>query len=165
MKTLTKVAIGSLAAALMLAVSPFAFAHSKDKGDDNGFRFGSFIKAHLDVNDDGKISKDEREKADLAELRTHLNIGTVTAINGSTFTIDPKGPKSTTTVTTNASTVFTAKGAATTSSALKVGSKVFLVGTTTASSTTGDSFTASVVNIFAKGFGHMRGWFHLGFWR
>jgi len=95
------------------------------------------------------------------EKLSHFKVGVVTSLNGMVFTIDPIGSKSTTTVTTNASTVFKAKGAATTSAALSVGSKVFLMGTTTATSTSGDSFSASLVALIGKGFGHLRAWFFL----
>lgn len=85
--------------------------------------------------------------------------GVVTNVHGPVFTIDPIGLKNLVTVVTNASTTFFLNGAATTSSALEVGSRVFLSGTTTATSSEADSFTASVVKIFTEGFGKMKLWF------
>lgn len=81
--------------------------------------------------------------------------GTVTSVNGSVFTINPFGPKATTTVTTNGSTIFKVNGSATTSSAVTVGSRVVVVGTTTATSSTGDSITASIVRIITEGLGRL----------
>lgn len=155
----TKLIAASALAGVLLMGAPVAFAHDNGgRGEDKGLTIGQSIKAEIDLDHDGKVEKDEREEAK-DTLRTHVTAGVVTSINGSTFVIDPKGKQATTTVTTNGSTIFTVKGVATSSSALKVGSKVFLVGTTTATSTvTGDSFTASFVNIMAKGFGHLRFW-------
>lgn len=151
----TKFAIASAAAAVLLAGAPVAFAH---ENGDSGLHLGAFIKSQLDVDHDGKIEKSERERSDLVDLKSHITVGTVTSINGSTFVVDPVGKKSTTTVSTDSMTVFKVKGEATSSSALAVGSKVFLFGTTTATSTAGDSFSASMVSIIGKGLGHLRFW-------
>lgn len=99
-------------------------------------------------------------------FKSHINhvvSGVVTSINGSLFVVDPFSKKTpTTTVSTNASTTYKVNGQATTSSALGVGSKVILLGTTTATSTSGNTFSVSVVHIITKGFGHLKHWF---WWR
>src|SRR3989344_2809292 len=78
--------------------------------------------------------------------------GVVTSISGSTFTIDPIGAQSTTTVTTNGSTTYLLNGQATTSDALSVGSKVFVSGTTTSAT----SITAAIVSIWNSGISFLR---------
>lgn len=141
--------VASIAVALLL-LSPVAFAHDNKR-------------------DDRQERKSERTDGLRAWFNTHLHgkgkldhssvtVGTVVSINGSVFIIDPVGKKSTTTVSTNSSTVFKAKGATTSLSALEVGSKVFLFGTTTASSDTSASFSASLVKIIGEGLGHLRFW-------
>lgn len=87
-----------------------------------------------------------------------VGAGVVTSVSGSTFTIDPIGKQTTTTVTTNASTTYVQNGAATTSSALGVGSKVFIAGTTTSDTT----IAASIVSIWNSGISFLR---HLLFLR
>jgi hypothetical protein len=60
---------------------------------------------------------------------------------------------------TNSNTVIKGKGdTATTSAALQVGQRVVVVGTTTATSTSGDTFTASIVKILGDGLKHLRFW-------
>lgn len=78
--------------------------------------------------------------------------GIVSSINGSIFTVTPVGSSSTTTVATNASTVYRVNGVATTSGALSVGSRVLLVGTTTGDA----SVSATLVSIFTHGFGFLK---------
>src|SRR3989344_1246579 len=97
-------------------------------------------------------------RAEVAKKRSYVTAGIVTAVNGSTFTIESLGAHPKTIVTTDASTVIKARGGATTTSAIAVGSQVFVLGTTTATSTTGDSFSASLVRVLGKGFGHLRFW-------
>lgn len=106
-----------------------------------------------------EVSLEKMKKA--KDRLSHVALGVVTSVNGSVFTIDPVKRNGTTTVTTDANTTFTVNGQATTSSALGVGSKVLLFGTTTATSTSGSSFSASMVNIFANGFLHLKHWFSL----
>lgn len=74
--------------------------------------------------------------------------GVVTAITGSTITLDGFGKKGTTTVSTNASTVYSVNGTTATSGALTVGSTVFVAGTTTAAN---PSFTATVILVLKDG--------------
>jgi len=95
-----------------------------------------------------------------AEARSHVSTGVVTAIDGSVITINPVGAKATTSIVTDVSTVFKARGEATTSSAISVGSKVFAIGTTTSTSTStsGDTFVASMVKLIGDGFKHLRFW-------
>ena len=97
-------------------------------------------------------------RAKFAEKMSHLTGGIITSVSGSIFTIDNvKSP--TTTVVTNGNTVIKGKGnTATTSAALQVGQHVIVVGTTTATSTTGDTFTASIVKILGDGLKHLRFW-------
>jgi len=125
---------------------------------------GDMLYVHGDVNGTSVIAK---SIADITFLQmkaqekfSHIAAGIVTSIQGAVFTIDPVGAKSTTTVTTSSSTVFKVKGKgnATSSSAFQIGSLVVLKGTTTATSTSGDSFSASIVKILQNGFGHIRFW-------
>lgn len=102
-----------------------------------------------------KKMKDAKEKVG------KVAAGVVTSMNGTVFTIDAFKRNATTTVTTDANTAFKINGQATTSAALGVGSKVVLFGTTTATSTSGDAFSASVVHIMTKGLGYMKYWFWL----
>ncbi len=96
-----------------------------------------------------EIKNEWREKA------AHAKAGVVTAISGSGFTIEPFSLDSALSITTDSATLFKQNGEATTSSALAVGSRVMLSGTSTGST----SFSASIVEIFTKGFGHMKHWF------
>ena len=98
-------------------------------------------------------------KTIMDERMSHFTKGIVTNVTGSVFTIDPRGEKDVTTVTTDANTIFKVNGEVATSGALAVGSKVFLSGTTTASSTAADAFSASVVHIFTEGMKHLKRWF------
>ena len=79
--------------------------------------------------------------------------GVVTSVDGSTFTIKSLGTHSTTTVTTNASTTYKVNGVATTSSALKVGSRAFIFG-----STDSTGISASLVSILNIGVGFFKHW-------
>src|SRR3989344_4918265 len=99
-------------------------------------------------------------RARASEARSHVRVGIVTAVNGSTFTIESLGSHPKTTVTTDASTVVKAKHDATSSSAITVGTQVFVVGTTTASSnsSTNETLAASLVKILGKGLGHLKFW-------
>lgn len=159
-------------AAVTLFTAPVAFADDGHKsGLDRGLHLGQIVHARIGAilghegRGDGDSDADDVHAQASASLRaqikekfSHIAAGVVTSVSGSVFIIDPFGPKSTTTVSTNASTAFKVKGEATTSSALHIGSKVFLVGTTTATSTTGDSFSASLVALIGKGLGHIRFW-------
>jgi len=95
------------------------------------------------------------------QVSGHLVGGVVTSVDGLTFVIDPFGNKPTTTITTDSATVFDSRGA-TTSAAVAVGSKVLVFGSTTATSTNGDTFAAALVKILGDGWGHLRVWLH---WR
>lgn len=153
---------GAIAAALFAATP--ALAHSdKSGGEGDRLKVGAFMGLHLGEWKENFRNLSHEEKKELKETikekRSHFSAGTVTSVSGSTFVIDPVGKKkATTTVSTTGSTIFKVNGQATTSSALQVGSKVFLVGTTTATSTAGDTFTASIVNIITRGFGHVKHW-------
>lgn len=166
MKKVTSVAVlGALAAVLLTTGTAFAdtqgIVHA-DK-DNQGLHLGLFIKHENedkseDKNDDKGVHEGMKAKMDFS----HVAAGIVTAIDGAIITIDPFGNKTpTTTVTTNSATVFKVGGQATTSSAVKVGSRVFFTGTTTATSSTSVSFTASVARILGAGFGF---WKHLMHW-
>lgn len=157
-------ALAAIAVAAMLLVSPVAFAHDNDhRGDDkrgnHGLHLGSWFKAHLDTNDDGEVSKDEREakRHKWADLPGKINVGVVTSVSGSGFTIDPAGNKSTTTVTTNSDT--TVKGGDVDD--IEVGTRVVVVGTTTASTTSGDTVVASWIKMVGEGFGRLGLWLGL----
>jgi hypothetical protein len=97
-------------------------------------------------------------RAKLLDKMSHITGGIVTSVSGAVFTVDNlKSP--TTTVVTNSNTVIKGKGdTATTSAALQVGQRVVVVGTTTATSTSGDTFTASIVKILGDGLKHLRFW-------
>lgn len=101
--------------------------------------------------------KEERKENIIAKLG-RVTVGTITSINGALVTINPFGPKATSTVTVDANTVIKARGEATTTAALSVGQQVLVVGTTTATSTAGDSVSASIVKVLGKGLGHLRFW-------
>jgi hypothetical protein len=170
-----KLAFASGLAAALLAAAPAASAHglgldlglgahadadssTKVHAGGLGLSIGAHADEHVRAKKD---AHDDAWRAKMRERFSHVAAGIVTSVNGSVFTIDPAGAKSTTSVTTNANTTFRANGAATTSSALAVGARVLLFGTTTATSTSGDAFTASFVKILVDGFHHFRfwGWF------
>ena len=165
----TKYIIASGLAGLMLAApAALVLAHEDGGADasvkaDAGLHLGEILKAQFggdvrkDADNDGDVDKAD-VKANVAALRSHVTAGVVTSVNGSGFVIDPVGKKSTTTISTNSSTVFKAKGGATSSAAVQVGSRVFVVGTTTATSSNGDSFSASLVALIGKGLGHLKFW-------
>ncbi|HVY73117.1 MAG TPA: DUF5666 domain-containing protein [Candidatus Paceibacterota bacterium] len=100
----------------------------------------------------------EKISDDAARLRTVLSAngaagaGVVTSVNGSILTIKPYGTKATTTVTTNASTVYRVNGDLASSSAVTVGSNVVIAGNTNADT----SIAASIVGIFTRGFGFFK---------
>ncbi len=168
--------VASGLAALLIAGAPVAFAHDKGQAGTSfnlGLHTGQIMHSDREDSERGHQDKenakdneqdndkddDNDARANRAEKSSHAAVGIVTSVNGSVFTINPFGPKATTTVTTDGTTVFKAKGGATTSAALAVGSRVIVVGTTTATSSTGDSITAYIVKIIGEGFGHMRFWF------
>jgi hypothetical protein len=96
-------------------------------------------------------------RAKLTDTLSHVTGGIVTSVSGSVFTLDSlKNP--TTTVVTDSTTVIKGKGGATSTAALQVGQSVVVVGTTTATSATGETFTASIVKILGNGLKHLRFW-------
>lgn len=103
-----------------------------------------------------KIHDKSATQREFVERFGNITAGTVTAIGGSTFVIDPAGAKSTATVTTDAATTFKVNGKTGSSSDVKVGSTVFVVGTTTASSTDNSLITASVVHVWDKTIGWLK---------
>lgn len=136
----SKIALASVLAVIAMSIAPAVFADDGQHGGlSAGLHLGQFVRAHVDAalghkDKDGDNDADDVHanastsvRAQWEEKISHIAAGVVTSINGSVFTIDPFGPKSTTTVTTTGSTTFKAKGSATTSSALHVGSRVFLV--------------------------------------
>ncbi len=170
------------AAALLLASAPMlasahgvsASAKASAKADLHAQGGLGFIASifHGDRDHDGDRSDGELEikmKKKFMASSTHPTkgmhaaVGVVTAINGSTFTIDPVGNRASTTVSTNSTTVFRLNGNATTSSALEVGSRVALIGmpasSTGATSSPQASIEASVVSILNKGFGFFKHFF------
>lgn len=87
-----------------------------------------------------------------------ITVGTVTAIGGSTFVIDPAGDKSTATVTTTGATTFKTNGKTATSGDVQVGSTVLIVGTTTTSSADNSLISASAVHIWTRSMGWLKHW-------
>lgn len=77
--------------------------------------------------------------------------GVITSINGSVFTLSSFGKQGTTTVTTNASTTWKVNGAATSSTALSVGSRAIVFGTAN-----GTGVNASLVSILNVGLGFFK---------
>ena len=173
-------AVGAIAALLLSAAPAFADSDmGKKKGDreegrDKGLHLGIFLgigdkkemqEKRKEMSEEQKAElKALKEKhraeweARLSELRAHITGGVVTAVNGSVFTIDTFGAKGTTTVTTDADTIFKLRGGATSTAGLSVGSKVLLHGTTTATSTAGDIFAADIVKMIGRGWGHLKHW-------
>ncbi len=78
-----------------------------------------------------------------------VKLGTVTAINGSIVTLSNFGSQGSTMVTTNTSTNYKVNGTAASSSALTVGSHVWIYGTTSATSSA--SMNASLVVVITEG--------------
>ena len=178
-----KVITGLGIAGMLLASAPIAMAHDKDdeskgrgatvsteakaKHDDKGLHLGSFIGLqfgkHKDGDDDqvGSTTRQERRddrQADRAEVRSHVVGGTVTSVNGNTFVLSGK---STTTVTIDGNTKVVSRDGATTTAAITAGAHVIAFGSTTATSTSGTSFTASVVIVFNQAIGHLKHWLRL----
>lgn len=130
------------------------------KGDVSGSAVvaKSIVELGTEREKDAKRKEKEEVRESIAAKLGRITVGTITSINGALLTINPFGAKATSTVTTDANTVFKARGDATTTAALSVGQQVLVIGTTTATSTTGDSITASVVKVLGKGLGHLRFW-------
>ncbi len=78
-----------------------------------------------------------------------VKIGTVTSISGNTVTLANFGSQGTTVVTTNTATKYKVNNTAATSSALTVGSHVWIYGTSTATSSA--AFNAGLVVIITDG--------------
>jgi hypothetical protein len=138
--------------AAALAVFGFAGVNSASAhqvGNDHGWHWGH--------------AKEERAQHRVVFDARHDNVvtGKVTAVDGSVITIDPVGKKTSTTINPSASTSVLLKGEATTTSAIQVGSKVAVVGSTTATSETGDTITASVIRLAHKGWGYFKFKLHL----
>lgn len=87
-----------------------------------------------------------------------VRAGVVNAINGSVLTIMGNG---TTSVTTNSSTTVLKKGGATTTAALSLGSRVLVLGTSSAttSTSTPDTITASIIILFQNGVNFLKHFF------
>lgn len=96
-----------------------------------------------------------KDKSDTTgKLFRAISIGTVTAVSGSTITFDTFGASGSATAVTNTSTKYSVNGAATTSAALKVGSRVIIAGSSTLA--TGGTINASIVYIFTEGISWLR---------
>lgn len=165
---------------MLLASAPMAMAHDKgndDKGqrisaevraehEDKGLHLGSFLGLQLgkhkdDDHDDrvGSTTRQERKddrQADRAQVRSHIVGGTVTSVSGNTFVVS--GKKATTTVTLASDVKVVTRDGATSTAAITAGSKVIAFGSTTATSTSGNSFTASIVIVINEAIGHLRDW-------
>lgn len=167
----TKILFATVLAGMLSFVAPAAFADEGGHGDAGvnlGLHVGQLVsvRAHGQGHAEADGDKDDARATTTASSSTgffdHVTAGIVTSVSGGIFTIDPFGPDSTTTVTTDASTTFRGKGHATSTAPLSVGSRVIVVGTTTATSTSGDTFTAAIVKILGHGFGHLRAFFGFG---
>lgn len=161
-----------------LALAPVASAHQLQAGaravadvDDSvhtnmglhlGLGLGDDMQARHASSTQARIQAREDWRETFASEFSHVTAGVVTAVDGAVFTIDPFGNRPTTTVSTNSSTVFKVGTTTSSSSDVKVGDKVFVMGTTTATSTASDSFAASVVRILGEGLGHLRFWMWFG---
>lgn len=155
--------MASSAVALSLLVATPALAHSgvsvnaSVNGDNNpGLHLGSVIRHDKEKNHDD--NKDDR-KADRQAFLSAIGAagaGVVTSVDGSTFTLKSRGVSGMTTVSTNASTVYKVNGVATTSSALSVGSRAIVYGTTDSSG----GITATLVSILNVGFSFFAHIFH-----
>lgn len=179
------IASGTLAAVLLTALPVFADSGNSGKEEDNGLHLGQFINASIkdrlqialqakvhednDMDEDGGIratstataTRERHGKREgFFERMGRATAGIVTSVDGALFTVDPFGAKSTTAVTTDASTTFKVRGQATTSAALTTGAHVIVIGSTTATSTSGDNISASLVIIIRNGWGHLRHWLH-----
>ena len=167
---------------MLLASAPIAMAHErgdddvranvsaeiKAKHDDKGLHLGWFIGKHKgDKNDDKKIerhgtttatsTKHRRDRDDNDRPRVTGNVvgGVVTSVSGNTFVIGGKG---TTTVTLASDAKVVGRDGATTTAAITAGTKVIACGSTTATSTSGNAFTASVIIVFNQAMGHLKHW-------
>lgn len=116
-----------------------------------GVMNGSILVASK-VHEKSRISKEALITLD------NVRAGIVTAVSGSGFTITRFGTGTSATVSTNASTTVKVNGLATTSSAITPGSTVFVVGTTSTSTSAG-TFVGDVVYVITKGFGWMKHFF------
>lgn len=172
----TKFIAGLGIAGLLMASAPIAMAHERDDDDvranvsvkaDNGLHLGWFIGKHNgdDKRDDKRIERRGTSTAtstkprhdDNRRARVNGNVvgGVVTSVSGNTFVIGGKG---TTTVTLASDAKVVSRDGATTTAAITEGTRVIAFGTTTATSTSGNSFTASVVIVFNKAMGHLKHW-------
>lgn len=169
-KTLNKYLVPAGIAALLLMSAPVASAHDIEADAGLNLKLGHAVrtevradaKAQRTSDGDPRWSKEEfaQWREDMKDKFSHFAVGVVTSIDGAILTLDPWGNKATTTVTTDSDTVFKTKsGTSTDISDVEVGSKVLVVGTTTATSSDGVSFTASIVKVIGEGFGHLRFWF------
>jgi hypothetical protein len=161
------IVLASSSAAVLLAAAPLlASAHNTNVSanagaqvqthSDNGLHLG-IIASLFGKNHDGDKDADKNEGHKVTASSTTnatVRVGTVSAVNGSAVTLTGFfGRKhATSTVSTASSTVYKVNGQATTSSALTAGDHVLITGTTTANGT----FTASIVNIFTRGWGFFK---------
>jgi len=147
------VLFGAVALSLAGILPTLASAHTLSLGNFANVAAGE----HAAINVGSLFNSDKKDdQATSTTTKNNLVIGTVSSVDGSTFTVRPIGTKATTTVTTSSSTVFKVNGNATSSNALVVGSRVLIDGAVNGSAT----IAASIVNIFSFGFG-----FFKHFWR
>lgn len=163
--------MASSTVALSLLMATPALAHSNLSVNASGETdIKSGLHRDSSVNKSDGIKKDKKDKKDndredsrdkrnankqafLAAIGA-ANAGIVTSVNGSTFLLNSFGKNDTTTVTTDASTVYKVNGVATTSAALSAKSRVIVFGTT---SSTG--INASIVSILNIGRGFFKHFF------
>lgn len=155
------IASGAIALSLLSVVPAFADSGEQKGGLHLGLGISALVRMHTDNDNDRDSDKGKEEKENHSGKNANTAMGTVASMNGSTFIVDSFGKSPTTTVTTSASTVFKLNGVATTSAALTAGAHVIVIGTTTATSTSGNAMDASVVIIFTKMFGFFKHWMHV----
>lgn len=178
----TKFIAGLGIAGMLLASAPIAMAHERGDDDvranvstqvktDNGLHLGWFLGKHNGGDDrdskrddkrierhgtsTGTSTKPRHDNNQRARVNGNVVGGVVTSVSGNTFVIGGKG---TTTVTLASDAKVVSRDGSTTTAAITTGTKVIAFGTTTATSTNGNTFTASVVIVFNKAMGHLKHW-------
>jgi len=167
---MTKLIAGLGIAGLLLSAAPMAMADQGSSSvsgqatvsthEDNGLHLGWFIGKHKGEDKDklehasSTASTTKERDGDHKRTNAHVVGGTVGTVNGSTFTLGS------TTVTTNTGTKIVSRDGATTTAAITAGSHVLVFGSTTATSTSGTSFTADVVIVLGKAWGGLKHLLH-----
>ena len=153
--------MASSAVTLSLLMATPALAHSNrsvnasgEMDVKSGLHLGSVVRHDKDEDREDKRDKRNADRQAFLAAIGAANAGIVTSVNGSTFLLNSFGKNGTTTVTTDASTVYKVNGVATTSAALSAKSRVIVFGTT---SSTG--INASIVSILNIGRGFFKHFF------